>query len=413
MRFDEFETYVQNRIMPVQPSKQFDEKIKKTLETLPRIDHKYRKYKPHAIVFAAHAVVLAVLFVLLIPSSQALLTTQWLHAHSSDDEQEYIIEGLAFEPEFIADANADNPDRFVTSSYDEFVAFFEADMNIPQTILPDWQASKYICNRMFNGDGFTVLYSSVTYSDQNIKYSMKWKMDTIDQVNDWQDCVKSGQGYYVEIDGIQVYVEEKQEENGYYAGWATEHNVFSLDGPLSEQELERVLTLMIRSFDMLDEETKNKRVPEHVEHKNKMIQTGSRQEASDFLGGDFYIPNVTIEGYKLMEYYCRINRDLYREMDIVFQIDAKPNELLWIEIIDFWNYKEAYKSYEQNEEGKTIRHGGLDIYVTYNNDRLLTICLKDRVMYCISGAIDLETAKLIYDQLIPAEDLHQEGVFPL
>ena len=56
---------------------------------------------------------------------------------------------------------------------------------------------------------------------------------------------------------------------------------------------------------------------------------------------------------------------------------------------------------EQNEPGKVIRHGNLDIYIAYNYEHILGICMKDRTLYTVMGMIDEETVKDILAELIP------------
>ena len=90
MRQDEFDAYMRRHIAPVQPGAAFDERTRRTLAQLPPVKKQRRPLMIAA--FAAQAVVLALLMLLLLPYGQTSLSTQWLTAYSSEDGEQYIIE---------------------------------------------------------------------------------------------------------------------------------------------------------------------------------------------------------------------------------------------------------------------------------------------------------------------------------
>ena len=410
MRQDEFDAYMRRHIAPVQPGAAFDERTRRTLAQLPPVKKHRRPLMIAA--FAAQAVVLALLMLVLLPYGETSLSTQWLTAYSSEDGEQYIIEGKAFEPHIVPDADADDDDRLLTTSYEVFTAYFGCDLNIPQELIPGWKAETYSGIIREHGEsGFSVEYRQAESTYENVWYSMDWRLDTQERFRYMQEGVEAGDGTAKEIEGMTVFVyddsdvEDEDIVKGFYEfWWLTETTECSICGYADPAQMEQAVAEMIRRFNALPEETKQKWVPDSIEGTaghSQIFETTSYDEARAFLGEDILIPTLEVKGHQFDRYYCIRKSIVGREAWALYENNDRPNEYSTVEVIEMDNYEDMYMCYEQNEPGKVVRHGNLDIYIAYNYEHILGICMKDRTLYTVTGLIDEETVKDILAQLIP------------
>lgn len=414
MRQDEFDAYMRRHIAPVQPGAAFDERTRKTLAHLPPVKEKNRKPLMIA-AFAAQAALLAVMVLLLLPYGETSLSTQWLTAYSSEDGEQYIIEGKVFEPHIVSGADADDNDYLLTDSYEVFTAYFGCDPNIPQELIPGWRAETYSGNIREHGEsGFVIEYRQADRTYADLWYSMSWLWDAQESFQNMQVGLEWGNGTTREIEGKTVFTfddsdvnpnDEEDIRKGFHQFvWITETTKCSLGGYADLVQMEQAVVEMMHRFDALPEETKRKWVPDYIEEnagRTKIFETTSYDEARAFLGEGMLIPTVEVKGHRLDRYYCIRREDMRREAWAFYTNHDKPNEHSIVEVIQMQDYEDMYMSYEQNEPGKVVRHGNLDIYIAYNYEHILAICIKDRTLYSVSGIIDQKMAMDILAQLIP------------
>lgn len=411
MRQDEFDAYMRRHIAPVQPGAAFDEQTRRTLAQLPPVRRKNRRPLMIA-AFAAQAAVLALLMVLLLPYGETGLSTQWLTAYSSEDGEQYIIEGKVFEPHMVSDADADDDDRLLTTSYEVFTAYFGCDPNVPQELIPGWRAETYSGIIREHGEsGFSVEYRQAESTYEDLWYSMSWRLDTQERFRYMQEGVEAGHGTAKEIEGVTVFVYDDSDETdedvvkGFYQfWWLTETTECTICGYADPVQMEQAVAEMIRRFNALPEETKRKWVPDSTEGTaghSQIFETTSYDGARAFLGEGVLIPTVEVKGHRFDRFYCIRKSIVGREAWALYENNNKPNEYSTVEVIEMDNYEDMYMCYEQSEPGKVVRHGNLNIYIAYNYEHILGICIKDRTLYTVTGLIDEETVKEILAQLIP------------
>ncbi len=413
MRQDEFDAYMRRNIAPVQSGAAFDERTRRTLAQLPPVKEKNRKSLMIA-AFAAQAVVLALLMLVLLPYGETSLSTQWLTAYSSEDGEQYIIEGKIFEPHMVSDANADDDDVLHTTSYEVFTEYFGCDLNIPQELIPGWRVQTYSGKIREHGESELFIeyrQAGRTYAD--LWYSMDWVLDAQQSFQYMQEGLELGDGTAREIEGTTVFVFDDSDVNpdndedvatGFYQfDWVTETTKCSLSGYADPVQMEQAVVEMMHRFDALPEEIKQKWVPDFIENAghSQIFETTSYDEARAFLGEDMLIPTVEMKGHRFSSYYCVRDSLVGREAWVLYENNDKPNEYSRIKVIQMEHYENMYMCYEQNEPGKVVRHGNLDIYIAYNYEHILGICIKDRTLYTVTGLIDEETVKDILAQLIP------------
>ena len=401
MRIDDFDSYMKQHVKPVLPDQTFDEKIRDTLNSLPSETKKNKNHK-QARILAVNALVLAIVLVFILPGSEAILSTEWLYAHPSEDEEQYVIEGRVFEPEIIERADADNQDRFVTSSYEEFSAYLECDLKIPQTLLSSWTIDEFICTNTFDGKSFSVYYINPAMGQEKLAYSMRWVISPEDTISIYELMVADGDGWYENVGDQRVLVQHLDDSSFSYT-WIYKNCEFGLHGPLSLREMDTIASEFMSIFDSLPIEVQNKWIPEEIIQPVRMLQADNAQEIEEFLGEDFILPLVQIEGWEPVDYYGTIYRRTGREAMIFYTPKNGDKGTIIVEKKIYHKFEDVYESYEQNEMGEVIRYGDLEIYVAYNYDYILTISLRDKCMYVVTGAIDLEETKRIYDQLMDLE----------
>lgn len=412
MRQDEFDAYMRRHIAPVQPGAAFDERTRRTLAQLPPVKKHRRPLMIAA--FAAQVAALALLMLLLLPYGETSLSTQWLTAYSSEDGEQYIIEGKVFEPHIVPDADADDDNVLHTTSYEVFTAYFGCDLNIPQELIPGWKAESYSGIIREHGEsGFSVEYRQTERTYANLWYSMDWVLDTQEKFRYMREGVEAGNGTVREIEGVTVFVYDDSDMNpnhdediakGFYQFlWITETTECSISGYADPAQMEQAVVEMMHRFNALPEEIKQKWVPDFIENAghSQIFETTSYDEARAFLGEDILIPTLEVKGHQFDRYYCIRKSIVGREAWALYENNDRPNEYSTVEVIEMDNYEDMYMCYEQNEPGKVVRHGNLDIYIAYNYEHILGICMKDRTLYTVTGLIDEETVKDILAELIP------------
>ncbi len=404
MRMKDFDSYMKQNIRPVSPSEAFDANIRATLNRLPSQPRR-ESVRRRRWVFVFNAAALAMTLVFLLPGSEAILSTEWLYAHPSEDEQQYVIEGRVFEPEIIERADADNPDQFVTSSYEEFLADVECDLRIPQTILSVWTPKNYVCTNSFDGKMLTINYQHSDSEQMELIYSMKWIKSPEESITIYEKMVNDGDGWFRNVADQRVHVQALDPaSNGYSYRWTDGNCEFGIYGPLSLSEMDAVASEFMTTFDSLPIEVQNKWIPEEVIQPVRMLQADNAQEIEEYLGEDFVLPLVQIDGWEPVDYYGIINRRTGREVMIFYTPNNGDKGTIIVEKKIYNKFEDVYESYEQNEMGKVIQYGDWNIYVAYNYDYIVTISLKDKCLYVVTGAIDLDEAKLIYDKILALEN---------
>ena len=404
MRMNDFDSYMKQNIRPVSPSEAFDTNIRATLNRLPS-ESRRESARRRSWILVLHAAAVAIALILLIPGSEAMLSTEWLYAHPSEDEEQYVIEGRVFEPEIIERADADNQDQFVTSSYEEFLADVECDLRIPQTILSVWMPKNYVTTNGFDGKIVTINYQHSDSEQMELIYSMKWIKSPEESFTIYENMVNDGDGWFRNVADQRVHVQVLDPaSNGYSYRWTDKNCEFGICGPLSLNEMDAVASEFMGVFANLPSEVQNKWIPEEVIQPVRMLQADNAQEIKEFLGEDFILPLVQIDGWEPVDYYGTINRRTGREAMIFYTPKNGGKGTIIVEKKIYNKFEDVYESYEQNEMGEVIRYGDLGIYVAYNYDYILTISLRDKCMYVVTGAIDLDEAKRIYDKLLELEN---------
>ena len=256
MRIDDFNSYMKQHVKPVLPDQAYDAKIRATLNSLPSETKKNKNHK-QARILAVNALVLAIVLVFILPGSEAILSTEWLYAHPSEDAEQYVIEGRVFEPEIIERADADNQDRFVTSSYEEFSAYLECDLKIPRTLLSSWTIDEFICTNTFAGKSFSVYYINPAMGQEKLAYSMRWVISPEDTISIYELMVADGDGWYENVGDQRVLVQHLDDSSFSYT-WTYKNCEFGLHGPLSLREMDAIASEIMSIFDSLPIEVQNK-----------------------------------------------------------------------------------------------------------------------------------------------------------
>ena len=86
----------------------------------------------------------------LVVVGDGILNREWLFGHSSDDEQQYAIQGQVIDPGLVEDGNASGEDAagvLTTTDWDAAVAFLGMEPTVPTRLPEGWSVKQYHATR--------------------------------------------------------------------------------------------------------------------------------------------------------------------------------------------------------------------------------------------------------------------------
>ena len=399
MRMDDFDAYMKQHVGPVLPNEAYDEKIMQTLQSLPA-KQKRPFHLKRTIAFAVQAAVIAVVILLALPSGQAILSTPWLSAYSSEDGQQYIVEGKILDPELVIEADADGDNWLETENYTEFVESLGFDPHFPQNLDGGWVSNSYYAVWMTEGLSVSTQYKRNDGVDGRLRLCMQALNDPEEQRIQFQYSVEDGYGSIRDIDGISVYAEYDAEWDQHALRWIIDSCLFEVQGNVSFEKAKECMALLTKTYMNLTEEEKGYLLPTgEVAGHPEELATLDMEVAKEFVAGAFNVPCSVPDGFDLEEIRCiRSDYSLHAIYD--YTDSEEQSRRVKISINRFSETEGVVMNYEQNGPGKNVRYRGKDIYVTHNMERIVCIYLNDQNFYLVTGMIDWNEAKEFLDTLI-------------
>lgn len=396
MNNDMFDTYFKKHILPVPKSNSFDNRTWATLNTLQKKRHSVRS----AIgVFAFQVAMIVVLFVIVMPGGQAILSTPWLKAYSSEDGQQYIVEGVESPAGMIEEANATYNEGIWTESFSELEEFLGVEVKVSLYESGEWKPKEYYGMQATEGLVFSVKYENQRFIDRSLYCSMRVCYDIQEEYDHQQYCVQDGVGQYDEIQGNQVYCEYDGERGLWTVRAIVDSCVIEAQGHMSLEEAKAVTKTLLDSYRSLSKEEQRIWMPtgEKDGHPLELITT-DLDEMNAFCGNRFMLPDTVPKEWEISSLYVNIS-DYLTTAILRFMSKTDPDRSVMISINKPDEPGSFTMNYEQNGQGKVIRYRGKEIYVSYNMDRILTVHLEDNTFYAIIGSINLDEVKMFYDCL--------------
>ena len=397
MSNDKFEAYFRSHVAPVPKSDSFDARTKETLNTLPKKKNTVIRWTA---VFVIEVAVVMVFLAVVMPGSQAILSTPWLSAYSSEDGQQYIVEGKILDPELVIEADADGDNWLETENYTEFVESLGFDPHFPQNLDGGWVSNSYYAVWMTEGLSVSTQYKRSDGVDGRLRLCMQALNDPEEQRIQFQYCVEDGYGSIRAIDGISVYAEYDAEWHQYALRWIIDSCLFEVQGNVSFEKAKECMALLTKTYMNLTEEEKGYLLPTgEVAGHPEELATLDMEVAKEFVAGAFNVPCSVPDGFDLEEIRCiRSDYSLHAIYD--YTDSQEQSRRAKISINRFSETEGVVMNYEQNGPGKNVRYRGKDIYVTHNMERIVCIYLNDQNFYLVTGMIDWNEAKAFLDTLI-------------
>ena len=108
------------------------------------------RHRAAAIRMGLRAVAVAAAILVLVVVGDGILNREWLFGHSSDDEQQYAIQGQVIDPGLVEDGNASGEDAagvLTTTDWDAAVAFLGMEPTVPTRLPEGWSVKQYHATR--------------------------------------------------------------------------------------------------------------------------------------------------------------------------------------------------------------------------------------------------------------------------
>lgn len=184
---------------------------------------------------AAVAAVVLVLFVV----GDGILNREWLSTRSTDDGQQYMVQGQVLDPGLVEKGNAaggETTSSLTTTKWDEVVAFLGMEPAVP-TQLPDgWSTELYYAARFEEELILHVSYSSYS-NEEDPTATLFFLWDHYFSAKDAELAMEqNADGEWIEIGDMQVYMTANLERNRFV--WIDGMTVCSLTTTCELDEVE-------------------------------------------------------------------------------------------------------------------------------------------------------------------------------
>ena len=187
----------------------------------------------------AIAIVAAILVLVIV--GDGILNREWLSGRSTDDGQQYTLQGQSIDPGLVEKSVAAGDDTITniltTTAWETVVAFFGMEPALPSYLPDGWHIVQYYAVRF--DDELILNISYMSEADPTATLMLLWNHYfsaeavslALEQNND---------GELVEIGGIQVYKSSNIEKNRFV--WIDGMSVYSLTTTCDAEEIEAIIS---------------------------------------------------------------------------------------------------------------------------------------------------------------------------
>ena len=218
----------------------FEDKRKENQAALMRrLERKRRRAVALRVVTRATAVVAAILVLAVL--GDGILNREWLSGNSTDDGQQYAIQGQSIDPglveEGIATGDDDTADSLTTTDWRAVVAFLGMEPALPAHLPEGWRIGHYHAIRFDDEQILTISY--INEADPTATMKFLWDhYFSVEAANLALEQNKDGE--LMEIGGIRVYGSSNMEKNRFV--WIDGMTVCSLTTTCDAKDAEAVVS---------------------------------------------------------------------------------------------------------------------------------------------------------------------------
>ena len=218
----------------------FEDKRKENQAALMRrLERKRRRAVALRVVTRATAVVAAILVLAVL--GDGILNREWLSGNSTDDGQQYAIQGQSIDPglveEGIATGDDDTADSLTTTDWRAVVAFLGMEPALPAHLPEGWRIGHYHAIRFDDEQILTISY--INEADPTATMKFLWDhYFSVEAANLALEQNKDGE--LMEIGGIRVYGSSNMEKNRFV--WIDGMTVCSLTTTCDAKDAEALIS---------------------------------------------------------------------------------------------------------------------------------------------------------------------------
>jgi len=178
---------------------------------------------------------------ILIVVGDGILNREWLSGSSTDDEQQYAIQGKILDPGLVGEGAATDDDTtadsLTTTDWEDVVDFLGMEPILPGYLPEGWRADQYHAVR-FDDE----LILNISYiNEDNPTATMIFLWDHYFSVEVANLALEQNKECeLMEINGIRVYRSSNMEKNRFV--WIEGKSVYSLTTTCDEKEIEAIIS---------------------------------------------------------------------------------------------------------------------------------------------------------------------------
>lgn len=217
------------------------EECKKALKQCLSQEVRHRSKKQNVLWRGALA---AVALIVLAVGVEMLLHREWFEGTSTDDGQQYVVQGQEIDPGIISEGVADNEPRtgeLTTTNLDEAIKFLGFEPDLPTWMPEGWKPAGYDVVILADEKRFRVQY---TNSNTNTKFVYSQILYT--QMEEaYASFEQNSNGQSFEIGKIKIYQSVNTDKKRY--NWTLDNSVFSLAGDVDYDTVYQIICSIIKS----------------------------------------------------------------------------------------------------------------------------------------------------------------------
>jgi len=178
----------------------------------------------------------AVALIVLAVGVEMLLHREWFEGASTDDGQQYVVQGQEMDPGIISEGIADNEPRtgeLTTTNLDEVIKFLGFEPDLPTWMPEGWKLTNYEVGVVTDE---TIIKATYVKADDIIVFIQK-KYTDLD--NAYASFEQNAEGHVITIGNTEVYYSENINRVRY--NWKKENDVFSLSGNLASKDANQII----------------------------------------------------------------------------------------------------------------------------------------------------------------------------
>lgn len=207
-----------------------------------RLERKRRRTAAQRLGMRATAAITAILMLIVV--GDGILNREWLSGHSTDDGQQYAIQGQSIDPGLVeagvAASDDSIADSLTTTDWGAVIAFLGMEPMRPDYLPDGWRVGQYHAARFDDELILNIIY--INEADPTATMIFLWDhYFSVEAAN--LALEQNGDGELVEIGGILVYRSSNMEKNRFV--WIDGTTVCSLTTTCDVKEAEAVVSSLL------------------------------------------------------------------------------------------------------------------------------------------------------------------------